>query len=68
MHYFHNSFIFPASDYHLLNRVSSIFFLLIQSMLWEKKKKEKKTGRYFDQMESEAIKEPKKSQISFHLM
>lgn len=42
MYYFHNSFMFPASDYHLLNRVSSIFFLLIQCMLWEKIKKRKK--------------------------
>lgn len=67
IYYFYNSRMFPASDYHLLNRVSSIFFLLIQCMLWRGKKKEKKTGRHFDQMASEAI-SVKENEISFHLM
>lgn len=67
INYFYNSLMFPASDYHLLYRVSSIFFLLIQCMLWrgKKRKKDRKVlwsnGKWGHQS-------AKERQISFLLM
>lgn len=68
IYYIYNSLMFPVSDYHLLNRVSSIFFLLIQCMLWgEKKGKKDRKALWSMEMESEAIKVSKKVKSLFIL-